>query len=74
MKKTNFIAYIEKDEDGIFIGSIPSVLNCHAQGETREELMSNLKEVLVLCLRNLDSDSVRGTSFIGMEQFEMTYA
>ncbi|HHE07332.1 MAG TPA: type II toxin-antitoxin system HicB family antitoxin, partial [Chlorobaculum parvum] len=37
MKNTHYIAYIEQDEDGVFIGSIPSVPSCHAQGNTEEE-------------------------------------
>ena len=43
---------IEIDEDGMFIGSIPAVHACHAQGQTRAEMWANLEEVLTLCLRN----------------------
>jgi predicted RNase H-like HicB family nuclease len=53
MKNNFFTAYIEKDEDGIFIGSIPSVPSCYAQGKTQEEMLKNLKDVLRLCLRNV---------------------
>lgn len=46
-------AYIEKDEDNIFIGSVPSVSSCHAQGKTQEEMLDNLRAVLRLCIRNV---------------------
>ncbi len=32
---------IEQDEDGIFIGSIPTIPGCHAQGDTEEEMLKN---------------------------------
>jgi predicted RNase H-like HicB family nuclease len=52
MKK--YFVNIEQDEDGMFIGSIPSVPSCHAEGRTKRELFKNLEEVLTLCLRNFE--------------------
>ena len=37
---------VEKDEDGILVGSVPSIPGCHTQGETVEELIVNLKEAI----------------------------
>lgn len=37
---------VEKDEDGVLIGSVPSIPGCHTQGETVEELIVNLKEAI----------------------------
>ena len=52
-----FIAYIEKDpETGFYVGVIPSVPGAHTQGETLEELMENLKEVLSLCLEEMGEE------------------
>jgi predicted RNase H-like HicB family nuclease len=52
MKKINFTINTEQDEDRIFIGSIPAVTSCHAQGKTKKEMLKNLQEVLRLCLKN----------------------
>ncbi len=53
MKK--YMAYIEKDkETGLYVGIIPSVPGAHSQGETLEELMDNLREVLKLCLEEME--------------------
>ena len=35
MKNHQFTVYIEQDEDGIFIGSIPTIPSCYAQGDTQ---------------------------------------
>ncbi len=72
MKDNNFMVYIEQDEDGIFIGSIPSIPNCYAQGETKQELLINLKSVLKLCMRNTDFSEISHTKFIGVK--ELSYA
>ena len=37
---------VEKGEDGVLIGSVPSIPGCHTQGETVEELIVNLKEAI----------------------------
>lgn len=74
MKNTSFTAYIEQDEDGIFIGSIPNVPSCHAEGKTQKEMLNNLERVLKLCLRNLDRKTVEKTKFVGIQNLEIRYA
>ena len=32
-------AYIEKDEDGVFIGSVQSLPSCYAKGNTKKEML-----------------------------------
>jgi len=74
MRNTTFTVYIERDEDGVYIGSIPSVPACHAQGSTQEEMMRNLQEVLKLCLRNSDKNSLTNSKFIGTKNLEISHA
>jgi len=66
----NYTVYIEQDEDGVFIGSIPSVPGCHTEGRTLDELMTNLKEVVSLCARNMDSGIQN--KFVGVQNIEVT--
>lgn len=44
-----FYVVIEKDEDGFYVGEVPSLRACYAQGRTLDELMANLNEVIALC-------------------------
>ncbi|MBI2657447.1 type II toxin-antitoxin system HicB family antitoxin [Candidatus Woesearchaeota archaeon] len=46
----NFTVVIEKDEDGYYVGYVPSIKGCHTQGKTIDELMKNIKEAIELCL------------------------
>ncbi len=41
---------IRKAPDGFYIASSPLIPEARAQGETYEECMANIKEVLELCL------------------------
>jgi len=68
---TQFAVYIEQDEDGIYIGSIPSIPSCYAQGDTQEEMLTNLAEVVKLCLRNQD---VPPNRFVGIKNLELSHA
>ena len=47
----SYTAVIERDaETGFFVGHIPGFPGAHSQGESIEELESNLREVLELLL------------------------
>lgn len=74
MKNLCFTVYIERDEDGVFIGSIPSIPSCYAQGKTQEDMLKNLKEVITLCLRNNNQDTLENTKFVGIQNLEIAYA
>lgn len=50
MGNNHIIIVVEKDEDGILVGSVPSILGCHTQGETIDELIANLKEAIEISL------------------------
>ena len=45
-----YTVFIRKAPDGFHIASCPLIPEVHAQGETNEECMANIKEVLELCL------------------------
>ena len=38
--------YLEPDEDGIFVGTCPSLPGCISQGQTREEATENIREAI----------------------------
>jgi predicted RNase H-like HicB family nuclease len=55
MRQKGFFAIIEKDQEtGLYIGYIPKIPGAHTQGKTLDELQKNLKEVLKLCLEEVE--------------------
>ena len=55
-REGEFFVVIERDEDGRFVGEVSQLLACYSQGETIEELMANMREVIELCFDEEDGD------------------
>jgi len=47
-----FYVVIEKDEDGFFVGEVPQLKCCYTQSKTLDERMTNIKEVIEMCLED----------------------
>ena len=61
-----FYVIIERDEDGLFVGEVPQLKACYSQGETIDELMNNIKEVVELCLEEQDETPL--LEFVGVHK------
>lgn len=73
IKLNKFVVYIEQDEDGMYIGSIPSVPSCYAQGKTKEKMLKDLSGVLKLSLRNMDTSFLDKIHFVGIHNLDIPY-
>jgi predicted RNase H-like HicB family nuclease len=49
-KARRFTVVIERDEDGIFVASVPALRGCHAQGKSLDQVMRRIREAFGLCL------------------------
>lgn len=49
-EKKQFKVIIERDEDGYFIASVPSLPGCYTQAKNLDDLHDRIKEVISLCL------------------------
>jgi len=50
--------YIEKDpETGLYVAIVPGIPGAHTQAETLDELQKNLKEVVELCLEEMEPEN-----------------
>ena len=67
-----FTAYVELDpETKLYVGIIPGIPGAHTQGATLDELNSNLKEVLSLCLEENKEEVDCLPYFVGLQQIEI---
>ncbi len=62
-----FYVLIEKDEDGLFVGEVPSLKACYSQGRTIDELLQNMREVIELCLED-QNESESTLEFVGVQK------
>lgn len=64
--KKEFYVVIERDEDGYYVGEVPQFKACYSQGETIDELMANMKEVIELCIEEAEEES--NSEFVGIQK------
>ena len=48
--REEFTVIIERDEEGLFVGTVPSLRGCHTQARSLDELMERIKKAIQLCL------------------------
>ena len=48
--KREFSVVIEKDEEGFFVASVPTLGGCHTQAKSLDVLMKRVREAIELCL------------------------
>jgi predicted RNase H-like HicB family nuclease len=65
--------YIEKDaETGMYVAIVPGLPGAHTQAETLDEIHKNLKEVVELCLEEMDPEAKKQIpEFVGIQQLEV---
>ena len=66
--KREFTVVIEKDEDGYFIGTVPQIKGCHTQAKSLDELMTRIKEAVLLCLEAEGELEESELQFIGVQK------
>ena len=69
MAGREFYVVIEKDEDGFFVGEVPQLKGCYTQGKTLDELMTNIKEVIEMCLEDEGDGEI--PEFVGIHKIEI---
>lgn len=64
--KREFYVVITIDEDGYYVGEVPQLKACYSQGQTIDELMANIKEVIELCLEEESEENI--PEFVGIQK------
>lgn len=71
----DFQIIIEQDEAGLFVAECPALKACYAQGETYEEVMNNIIDVIELCLEDFKASGKpvpRQAEIIGVRHVQVT--
>ena len=62
-----FSVVIEKDADGYYIASVPSLKGCHTQAKSLDELIERIQEAITLCLE-FEKDLDEPLEFVGVQK------
>jgi len=62
-----FDVVVERDEEGMYVGSVPQMPGCHTQGRSVDELMERMREAVELYLE-VEGISSESLEFIGIQR------
>ena len=61
-----FSAIIERDAEGFYVGTVPTLRGCHSQARSLDELMARMREAIEVCLE-AQGDSLEPLDFVGIQ-------
>lgn len=66
-----FAVVIERDSEGYYVASVPSLPGCHTQARSLDELSERIKEAIELCLEE-QGEPIEPLDFVGIQQVTLT--
>lgn len=62
------------DEDGKYVAECPSLKCCYSQGDTFEEAVENIKEVIEMCIEELKEENKKicFMEIVGIKNIKVT--
>jgi predicted RNase H-like HicB family nuclease len=69
-----FTVVLERDEDGMYVASIPALPGCHTQGRSLDQAMRRIREAAELWLevhRERRGGVLRPLELVGVQQLEV---
>jgi predicted RNase H-like HicB family nuclease len=70
---STFTAYVEFDpETSLYVAIVPGLPGAHTQAATLDELSTNLREVIALCLEEYHGAVEDLPHFVGLQQVEVS--
>ncbi len=65
-----FNVIIERDSEGYFVASVPSLPGCHTQAKSLDELMDRIREAIELCL-DVEGNLIEPLDFVGVQRISV---
>lgn len=62
---------IEKDEDGYYVGSIPSLPGCHTQGKSIDQLIERMETAISLWVEVNSADVPSPLELVGVQRISV---
>lgn len=62
---------VEQDENNVYIVSCPVFKGCHSYGQTVEEALKNIREVIEMCLDE-EKNFLGMNRFVGFREIQLT--
>jgi predicted RNase H-like HicB family nuclease len=66
-----FNVIIERDREGCYVASVPTLSGCHTQAKSLDELITRIKEAIELCVE-VEGKKAEPLDFMGVQQVSVT--
>lgn len=66
-----FAVMVEKDENGVYVASVPKLPGCYTQAKTLDVLTKRIKEAIEAYLEVEGARTNEGTEFVGFQFVEV---
>jgi predicted RNase H-like HicB family nuclease len=65
-----FTVVIERDDEGYYVGTVPTLRGCHTQAKTFDKLMKRVREAVELCLES-EEGATGSLELVGIQQISI---
>ena len=62
-----FDVVIERDEEGLYVASVPQLPGCHTDATSLDDLMVEIREAIELCLE-VEGQEPTNLEFVGIQR------
>lgn len=62
-----FDVIVERDSEGYYVASVPTLPGCHTQAKSLDDLMERVREAIELCL-DTEGKSAEDLRFVGIQR------
>ncbi len=67
-----YAVMVERDEDGVYVASVPELPGCHTQAKTLDQLTKRVKEAITAYLEAEGSKPKENVELVGFQFVEVT--
>jgi predicted RNase H-like HicB family nuclease len=65
-----FNVVVERDAEGFYVASVPTLQGCHTQARSLDKLMDRIKEAIELCLE-VQGETSETLDFVGVQRVRL---
>lgn len=65
-----FDVIVERDSEGYYVASVPSLHGCHTQARSLDELLARVREAIELCVE-VEGAVVEPLDFVGIQRVKV---
>jgi predicted RNase H-like HicB family nuclease len=67
----DFTVIVERDDEGYYVASVPSLAGCHTQARSLDDLIVRVQEAIAVCLEDEGAADLPALEFVGIQRISV---